>query len=394
MSGKPRGGGRTRRRDLEREGQAIADYYAEATRRAFDRAGAARAREVHALSMSQVGKCLRQSAFKVAGTPPDASWSERYRREAEIGTWLHEGFLPALGDRDAPAPGAVGPASAVCASGTNETALVLRAAGLEVPGTYDRYEPDAPHGPTLLDAKTVGEWMWNRVLDRRQGMPKEYVWQGMAYATALLQQGKPVDWLVWIFIHRATGEEWPVVQAFTPDDALEVLRRVGAIVRASADPLKAPREAPGPSAWLKRPFSPCDSCAWLEQCWGQARPGVAPQAAVARETPQGAPRAVAAYAAERTVKTSGEQGMAFSRAVMTGVPTGVYEDPDHPGAWLRYSRGSNGAVRVTATTPPVERPHRAAAEEASDRLALIVACSTDQSLEGPAYQEVDDPPEW
>jgi hypothetical protein len=393
VSGKGRGA--KRRRDIEREGQAVADYYTRALERAFNRAGAARARDVHALSMSQIGKCLRQSAFKVAGTPPDASWREQYRREAEIGTWLHEGLLPALRERDSPAPGAEGPTSAVCATSTNEVPLVLRAAGLEVAGTYDGYEPDAPHGPTLMDLKTVGDWMWNRVLDPRQGMPQEYVWQSMAYATALLQQGKPVEWLVWLFEHRATGEDWVVVRPFTPDDALAVLRRVADIVRASAAPLKAPKEAPGPSAWLKQSFSPCDSCAWLEQCWGQARPGVAPQAAVARETPQGAQRAVAAYAAQRTVKVSGEEGMAFSRAVMTGVPAGVYEDPDHPGTWWQYKRTSNGSVRVAAAKPPAkERPHREAAEAASDRLALIVACSTDQPLEGPAYQEVDDPPEW
>lgn len=390
MSGKPRSGRGKRRRDLEREGQAVAEYYTRAVERAFDRAGAARARDVHALSMSQVGKCLRQSAFKVAGTPPDASWREHYRREAEMGTWLHEGLLPALGDRDAPAPGAEGPASAVCTTGTNETAQVLRAAGLEIPGTYDRYEPDAPHGPTLMDLKTVGDWMWNRVLDPRQGMPQEYVWQSMAYATALLQQGKPVEWLVWIFEHRATGEDWVVVQPFTPDDAVEVLRRVADIVRASAkptDPRLSPREAPGPSAWLKRSFSPCDSCPWLEQCWGQARPGVAPQASAAQETPQGGPRAVAAYAAERTVKASGEDGMAFSRALMTGIPTGVYEDPDNPGSWLRYSRARNGSVRVAATKPPPqERPNRAAAEAASDRLALIVECTTELIEETPEWE--------
>lgn len=395
MSGQPRGGGRARRREMERQGQAIANYYTRAVERAFDRAGAARARDVHALSMSQIGKCLRQSAFKVAGTPPDASWSEHYGRKAQVGTWLHEGFLPALGERDAPLPDAEGPATAACATGTNETAVLLRAAGIEIPGTYDRYEPDAPHGPTVIDAKTVGDWMWEQVLDPRKGMPMEYVWQSRAYATALLQEGKAVEWLVWVFLHRESGEEWPVVMPFTPDDALAVLRRVADIVRASADPRKAPREAPGPSAWLKRNFSPCDGCPWLEQCWGQARPPVAPQAVMAAEVPQGAQRAVAAYAAERTVKASGEAGMAFSRAVMTGVPAGVYEDPDHPGSWWQYKRTSNGSVRVAAAKPPAqERTDRAAAEAASDRLALIVQCSTDQSAEGPLYAEVDDPPEW
>lgn len=316
-------------------------YYSAQVEAAFARAAAARRRDPHQLSISQLWRCLRQSAFKLAGTPVDESWTEAVSRQAEIGTWIHEGFLPEL------------LSVAEAASGAIEQAVLLRAAGLSVPGTYDRYEPDAPHGPTVADVKTVGEWRWNQVLDK--GVPLEYFGQSAGYSLALIQDKRPVEWLVWIFLNRDSGEEIVKAEPFTPDDAAAVVRRAARIVAAAEnpdDPATAPREAPGPSVYLKRPWSPCDGCAWLERCWSRPRPEVAPQAVLLDGDPTGAARAVHSYAAHRAYKKTGEDGMAFNRALLSGVTPGVYVDPANPERAARFARTKNGRITITAAKPP------------------------------------------
>lgn len=375
--------------------QELEQYYSDRTAAAFAAASASRARDPHQLSISQIGRCLRQSAFKLAGTPVDEEWADRNHRSAELGTWIHLGFLPELAsvleislgdDSEVELRQRMNEAVARLTADDDtvsfEEPVVLRAAGIELPGTYDLYQPAAPYGPTLVDAKSAGEWRWRNVLST--GTPEEYRWQSWGYATALVQDGKPVEWLAWLYLRRDNGDELPRVEPFTPDHALEVIRRVGRIVAAAEDPMAAPREAPGPSAALKRSWSPCDNCAWLRQCWPKAAPGQAPQAVVARERPNGAAHAALTYHRHSVAQSAAKTGMEFARAVLTGVPDGYYPDPEQPTQGVKVKRRKDGAITVTAAKPPtpaaVQPPtqrDRSAAEAAEAALAFIVDVSTD-----------------
>jgi hypothetical protein len=339
----------------------VAAYYDAKDDDVFARAGRERARPVHQLSASGVGRCLKRGAYQVAGTPTDPGWEEPPpSRAAMAGEAWHEWYLHRLAAECAPV-----------ADERIEQPTRIKAAGIELPGRWDfydvdaqyvhpddradlssvRYDPDHPLGAVMYDLKTVGAWKWGQVLEH--GLPYEHWIQGLLYAVGEIQRGGQVDWLVWHYVSRDKGEKHYIVRRYTPQRGAEAIARVEAIVRAAANPDLARREERGPSAGTKMSFSPCDSCPWLDQCWPTAA-GRARQAAAVAELPGGAAEAVASYAKARAVKSAAEGDQDFFKLLLDGVEPGeVYPDPDGERAW-KYSRTRTGSVSVRATKRPPE----------------------------------------
>lgn len=227
-----------------------------ATARAFRAETASRHRNPHVLGLSGVGTCTRRAAYALAKTPVTDTPPVREAREANLGTWEHAGLLPRLADQ---LPGA-----------QVEVKVILRAAGLELPGHIDL---DDLAG--VVDLKTVAAHRLAHI--RRTWRPYFHNRvQVSSYALARLQAGRPARWVAYLYMDRASGEVEVVVEPFTNALALEVIDRIAAL-RAYADggPDLAPRDERGPGLSFA-----CDECPWLKRCWGpDAEPSVVgPQA--------------------------------------------------------------------------------------------------------------------
>src|SRR5690606_14851229 len=301
----------------------VAAYYHEKVDRVYRDDENDRARSPHRLSASLVGGCLRQAAYRLAGTPVDDRELPPPHRAATNGTALHEYFLPKL--------------AAVCGpSADYEQEVVARMAGIDFTSRYDLYDPHLPHGPAVVDKKTVGPFMWRRVTDGYR--PREHRIQNYVYALGNVQKGRTVDWVVWIYLNRDTGEDFCVAEPFDYRRAAAAIDRIAEIVTASTNPDTARREAPGPSAMLRgRSWSPCDGCEWMVRCWGNPRPGVAAQAKLAEEG-DAATYVRGHYEASQVAKEATEQ-KEFMRSVLTGVEPGVYDG-------IKLSKDKRGAIRT------------------------------------------------
>ncbi|MCZ7478837.1 hypothetical protein [Micromonospora sp. WMMC273] len=223
--------------------------------RAFRAETASRERDPHHLGLSSVGTCTRRAAYALAKTPVSDRPPVREARQANLGTWEHAGLLPRLSEQL--------PGSRV------ESKVRLRAAGLELVGSIDLDDLDG-----VVDLKTVGEHRLAAV--RRLWRPFYHNRvQVSSYALARLQMGRPVRWVAYLYMDRASGAEEVVVEPFTNALALEVIDRVTLLRALSADPDRAPRDERGPGLSLS-----CDECPWLKRCWGpDAEPSVVgPQA--------------------------------------------------------------------------------------------------------------------
>lgn len=216
---------------------------------------AARARPASALSLSGLGRCTRRAAYALAGTPPSDQHPVREQRAANLGTILHDTMVPAL---------------AAQLGATFELPVLLKAAGLVLPGRYDVYDLD--HAD-LIDLKSVGEHRLSTV--RRFGVFREHRVQGMAYALALYQAGLPVRTVTFLYVDRARGDHETISLAFTRANALKVLDRVAELKFASANPDEAVRDPDGRRKRIGPGWSfECDDCPFLRRCWGpDAVPG-------------------------------------------------------------------------------------------------------------------------
>lgn len=296
---------------------------------AFRRASAASARPPHRASMSGLGGCTRQFAYKLALTPvddPPPPGGES--RAALLGTWIHAGLLPWLVD--------------VFGGATMEQPVVLSAAGVEVAadrpgwlvetaGTYDLLVVMLlPNGTLLItvDLKTTGERKLAAV--RRRGVFAEHRMQVRGYGAALWQAGVPVRHLAWLYLDRSTGAVEPIVEPFTNDALMAPILRV-AEARAHAD--LNPDAAPRQTAAGRRMRGPgldveCDGCPWVRRCWpGAERGQVGAQAALARE--DGGVEAAAALLADATDRASAaERDKELAKAILSGTEPGLY------GPWL------------------------------------------------------------
>lgn len=280
--------------------RAEAERWREYTRRAFLAESASRARGPHSLGLSAIGGCTRRAAYALARTPPSDTPPPREGREANLGTYEHEGLLPRLAEQS---PGTL-----------VESKVVLRAAGLELYGSIDLDDPLA-----VADAKTVAAYKLHHVRRARVPYTTNRV-QGRAYGLARLQAGRPPRYIVFLYLDRASGDLEPVVEPFTNASALEVIDRAGELRYWSQHPDQAPRaDADG---WHEqgpgRSFS-CDECWFLKRCWGEdATPGRVGAQSV-RTDPE-IIQALADYDQARRDESLAKGRKAFAEARLSKVP--------------------------------------------------------------------------
>jgi hypothetical protein len=277
----------------------VRDQIDRALRGAFLAAAAEHERSPHAMSMSRLGGCTRAAAYAVAGTEVSDQPTADESRAATLGTWQHAGLLPVLA---AQLPGA-----------EYEVPTALRAAGLSVPGTID-----LDWDQMVLDVKTVGERRLHGV--RRHGAYADHRVQVMGYVLARVQAGRPVRWVVWLYMDRANGDHEIIVEEFTNAAALAVIDRVEEIKHWARQPDKARRDARGPGLSFA-----CDGCAWLKRCWGDdANPGAAPhQRNIVRDDP--AVEALLALYDDASERGSlARQDQEFAKACLDATRKGIY----------------------------------------------------------------------
>lgn len=301
------------------EAQTIRNLFTNAVTESFIADNRERSRRP-GLSLSGLGGCSKAAAYAISKTPPSDEPGEEEARAAVLGGWEHAGLLPRMAEEF---------------GGEHEVPLKLRVAGIVVPGTADLIAPlpkgiaAEPGAVALADAKTVGEHRLHGV--RRAGAYEDHRVQVWGYALAAHQKGLTVEWVVWVYMDRATGEVETVVERFDVRTALAVVNH-GRRLRMLADaPDHAPREGYGPGLSFA-----CDRCWWLRRCWGEG--------AVAER--EGAQRnllhndadielaALMYHDAKRREKEAKSEAD-FAKATLTGV-TGRY------GAWnVRYQGGAN-----------------------------------------------------
>lgn len=277
---------------------ALAEAYTLATRR-----GQAAREDLHGLTISALGGCTRQAAYRMAGTEPSdpdlATGGEH--RAANHGTWLDNGLTPLLAE---------------VTGGRAQVRTEITAGDRVIPGTADLV-----FGGVVLDLKSVRESRLTRVIG--SGPFPSNRMQGLGYGLGLHQQGAEVNWVVYLYLDRSTGTEHPVCERFTQTSIMTVLRRVWEIERWSRRPDWAPRTEHGPGLSLA-----CDNCEWLQRCWGKgARPRVeGPQRRLARE--RGAiARVLVDYQRLGTQIREMEAERKFLRAIFTaGSRAGNYGD--------------------------------------------------------------------
>lgn len=270
-----------------------------ATRRAFTASSAARQRHPHHFGLSALGACRRAGAYALSRTPPsDPDLPVREGRAANLGTWEHEGLLPLLA---AELPGA-----------RVEVPVVLRWAGLEIPGSIDLDDPW-----TVVDLKTVGEYRLSGVL--RTGSPYyQHRLQAGGYGLARLQEGRPPRYVGWHYLDRANGDECIVVEPFTNSFAEQVTDRVEELAELAEEPDSAPRDERGPGL----SFS-CDECPWLRRCWGpDAEPG-STRALRVFDAPD-IEEALLEYDAARAAESAAKKAKEYALAKVEGAAYGQY----------------------------------------------------------------------
>lgn len=222
-------------------------------------------RQLWGLSMSYLGGCRRESAYRIAGCEPDPQYvhvmNEDEARAAMVGTWIHDGLLPDL--------------AALLAGGEHEKRVELvvpigpTVDGVtpltKVDGSTDCYTRAAGGG--VIDLKTVGAYKLGDI--DVYGPRERHRTQVRGYASALVQMGIPVAWTAWVYLDRGDGAVKTVVEPFGKEEYISVLRRVQHLVQLAEDPDYAPRDERGPGlSWV------CDGCPFLRRCWGEgAEPG-------------------------------------------------------------------------------------------------------------------------
>lgn len=222
-------------------------------------------RNLFGLSMSYLGGCRRESAYRIAQVDPDPEhvlvMNEDEARAAMVGTWIHEGLLPHLAEMLAGGEREM-PVELVAPIGEEENGVTPLA---KVTGSTDCYTRAAGGG--VIDLKTVGAF---KLADIDVFGPRQrHRSQVRGYAAAVVQAGLPVAWTAWAYLDRGDGSVRVVVEPFGREEYVGVLRQVAYLVTLSRDLEGAPRDERGPGlSWV------CDGCPFLRRCWGQdAQPG-------------------------------------------------------------------------------------------------------------------------
>lgn len=297
---------------------AVAEAYALATER-----GQSARPDLYGLTISALGGCTRQAAYRLAGTEPSDPdlAAAGQRRAAHHGTWLDKGLMPLVAE---------------VTGGQVQVPTAITAGDDVIPGTADLVFAD---GGVVVDLKSKRESLLTRVIAAGPERPERL--QGLGYGLGLHQAGMEVSWVVYLYLDRSSGAEYPVCERFTQTSIMLVLRRVWEIQKWARRPDWAPRTERGPG------LSPsCDGCPWLTRCWGKgARPGQpGPQRRLARD--QGAVAEVLADYQRLGVQIRQlEDERTFLRTILTaGSRPGNYG----PLRWYRTAEGEQPDAEAMA----------------------------------------------
>jgi len=282
-----------------------------ATGRAFAAFSAAKIRHPHDVGISSLGGCRRRLAYGLAKVPISNVFPPGQDRAANLGTMEHTGLLPHLA---AELPGA-----------RTEVAVTVHGAGLTLPGHIDLDTPE-----DTIDLKTVGEWRLNGARYQR-GAYYNHRLQVGGYALGRLQEGRPTQFVSWLYLDRASGDEYVITEDFSNGLALEVVDRLDEVARyVREDPHAAPRDEPGPG----RAFSVCNDCPWLNTCWG---PDARPHEPVQAVTDVEVEGALLDYVEARDMASRGKAGQKAALERLEQVRYGTYGS-------VSYGRGKGGEV--------------------------------------------------
>ena len=276
-----------------------------------------------ALTMSGLGGCSRQGAYRLARTPPSEDTTYGQMREANIGTMIHLGLLPHL---------------AAVLDGVEEVPVTLRAAGLIINGRSDLYSASLR---LVADLKTVGQ---HRMASLGPVASHPHRMQVGGYALAIEQAGHAVDWIAWLYLDRSSGQDRVVVERFDDDVRAMITRRCHELATYAETPDAAPRDERGPGLSII-----CDQCPWLRQCWGQdATPGMIGAQRVLCHDNAAVEQAIAGYkdAAQREREAKSEKE--FYRAMFSGFEAGAYGEWEFGWSSAGRTEDKDAAVALLA----------------------------------------------
>ncbi len=230
--------------------------------RAANRAGQQARPHLYDLTMSALGGCPRQAAYRLSHTEPSDPLLavDGEARPALIGTWIHAGLLPSLGEvlveADIEMPLTL-ESQVTLPDGTPHT--------LTIHGTTDCYT--RAMGGGVVDLKTVHAYKLGDV--DHDGVYAAHRTQVHGYAAALRGWGLPVAWVAWAYLDRSTGESLIAVEPFGAEEEQALHRHLQSLISLTRAVDAAPRGHRGPGLSVV-----CDGCPWLRRCWGpEAEPG-------------------------------------------------------------------------------------------------------------------------
>lgn len=306
----------------EQLGQRLASAVGEAFR-AYTTAAQQAREDLYALTMSGLGGCTRQAAYRIARTPPSEPLRHGEMREADIGTMIHEGLLPHM---------------ALLLGGTEEVPVVLRSGSLTIKGRTDLYSQELA---AVIDLKTVGIYKFGALAE---DVNRSHRYQVAGYAQAVIQSGRAVDWIAWVYLDRSSGAEHVIVEPWTAELEALVADRCQELETFAEDPSAAPRDERGPGLSYV-----CDGCPWLRECWGEdAEPGVVGAQRILAHDHAGVAQALALYDAARAKEKAALADKEFARAMFSGYDPGSYGEWQF--TWANASRApdKDAAVRLLA----------------------------------------------
>lgn len=267
---------------------------------AFTAAAQGAREDLYALTMSGLGGCTRQAAYRLARTPPSEEAVFGPMREANIGTMIHLGWLPYL---------------AQVLDGRDEIAVTLHEGELTIDGRSDLYVE--PLG-AVVDLKTIGTYKFaggfSDVVNRSHRL------QVAGYAKAVVQSGRPVWWVAWIYLDRSSGAHHVVVEPYGEELEALVADRCAELEAYAAEPDAAPRDERGPGLSIV-----CDGCPWLRECWGaDARAGEVGAQRILIHDHDGVADALRLYDEARARVREAEADKEFARAMFSSYEPGAY----------------------------------------------------------------------
>ena len=245
---------------------------------------------------SDAGRCRRQVAYAVRGTPPDTA---RPKDAAIMGTLIHEGIARVIAER--------------FVSTLRESNVPVTIPGLHRQGTAD----DVWWWAQLLtDYKTTSERMTQYWVNR--GGPDEDVWdQPYAYAYGLnAVQPDTISAVRVVIIDRNSGDSHEWVRPYTDEDGQRAVAALVALAAAIDSGQDLPRDGAGPGRGY-----PCDYCPFVKTCWqlDDVPEGMSAQSALIAGDAELVAAAAADYLEAQQTEAKAKRAKEDARAFLVGI---------------------------------------------------------------------------